>query len=241
MAYEDKDADMLGKTGSTNPSRPGTSSSSGTTGPGASTYSSGMGRSYATTDTTHTSSGQGGMDQAKDKAGQALDQAKDKAGQALDQAKDKATEVTDQAQERAKSMLDHQKVRAADGLGSVADALRQTGQHLGEENQQMGHFAEKAADTVENLSHQLRDKNVDELFHAAESFARREPQLFLGGALVAGVLLARFLKSSRPVQDFSNKGTMPVQTRPYDYGSTYTSESYYPQRINRAVPPKDFS
>jgi hypothetical protein len=34
--------------------------------------------------------------------------------------------------------------------------------------------------------------------HDAETFARRHPDLFLGGTFVAGLLLARFLKSSTP-------------------------------------------
>ena len=69
-------------------------------------------------------------------------------------------------------MMDQQKHRAADGLGSVAQALRQTGDSLqhGEQGS-LGQYADRAADTVEQISEQLRNKSVDQLLSEAEQFA----------------------------------------------------------------------
>jgi hypothetical protein len=44
----------------------------------------------------------------------------------------------------------------------------------------------------------LREKDLQGLTRDTETFARRHPELFLGGAFLAGMLAARFVKSSRP-------------------------------------------
>lgn len=44
-------------------------------------------------------------------------------------------------------------------------------------------------------------KPPDELLRELEHFALRRPMLFLGGALVAGIGAARFIKSSTPQGD----------------------------------------
>jgi len=54
---------------------------------------------------------------------------------------------------------------------------------------------------VDRVSRYLRDKDLPALVRDTEGFARRHPDLFLGGSLVAGVLLARFLKSSADRQE----------------------------------------
>lgn len=140
------------------------------------------------------------------------EQVRQKAAPVVDQTKQKASQAMDEVQGRAYGMLDQQKSRAADTLGSVAGALHSTGDQLNQQNQgNFGQYAHRAADTIDNLSRQLNDKNIDELVHEAQDFARREPQIFLGGAVLAGILLARFLKSSAPEPD---------------YGSSYYRQGY---------------
>jgi hypothetical protein len=46
------------------------------------------------------------------------------------------------------------------------------------------------------LSATLRDRDVRELVQDAQQFARRQPAIFVGAAFAAGVLAARFMKSS---------------------------------------------
>lgn len=231
MAYEDNDADMIGKTGST--------SSPGDMGTNAGTVSSGAGRDYSTFDTTQTPS-----NQYPGESKPMMDQAQDKISQVKDQAQQKTAQAMDQAQQQAKSMLHEQKGRAADRLETVADALRQTGQHMKDQNEQgVGQYAERAADAVEQFSDRLRNKNVDELVYEAQDFARREPQWFLGGAVVAGIFLARFFKSSGSSSSRQGyyRGGAPMHPRPrtYDYGSSYTTEEYYQQTPPPAMPPRD--
>jgi hypothetical protein len=105
--------------------------------------------------------------------------------------------IVAQVRERATSQLSTQKDRATDGLGSIAQAVRQTTGKLREEQQDtMAQYVEKAADQIERLSNSLRDKDVNELLQDAQRFARQQPALFIGGSFAVGLLAARFLKSS---------------------------------------------
>jgi hypothetical protein len=130
--------------------------------------------------------GQGVTDQAKDTAGQVVDQAKDAAGQVAGQAKQQAT-----------SQLESQKERTVELLGTVAQAIRQTGQHLHEQDQGgVGGYVGKAAERVETLTDYLRTRDVPALLDDTQDLARRQPGMFLTGAVALGFLGARFLKSS---------------------------------------------
>ncbi len=118
-------------------------------------------------------------------------------GEMVDQAHAQTEQTVDRVRGSAFEMMDEQKGRAADGLGNVAAALRQTGGNLrSSEQAALGQYAERAADTVEQFSQQLREKSIDELFSDTERFARREPEIFLGGAVLLGLLASRFLKAS---------------------------------------------
>jgi len=138
------------------------------------------------------------------------DQAKDTAGQVVDQAKDTAGQVADQAKQQATSRLESQKDRTVDTLVTVAQALRQTGQHLHEHEQTaVGGYVEQAAERVDALTHYLRTRDVPALLAETEDFARRKPGLFLSGAVALGFIGARFLKSSgqrATAQRFASSG-----------------------------------
>ncbi len=153
-----------------------------------------------------------------------VDQAKQKASQAVGQAEQKASQLTDQAKQQATSQLASQKQRATDTLGGVAQALRQTGQHLREQDQgTIAQYTDKAAQQLDSFSGSLRDKNINQLLSDTERFARREPTLFLGGAFLVGLLGARFLKSSSQ-PDQSSSGSAPSMGR---RPSSQTSASPY--------------
>jgi len=107
--------------------------------------------------------------------------------------------IAGRVREQAAVQLSKQKDRATDGLGSVAQAVRDTTQHLrNHQHETVAEYAEKAARQIERLSEGLRNKDVGELLNDAQDLARRRPALFVGGAFAAGLLGARFLKSSAP-------------------------------------------
>lgn len=151
-----------------------------------------------------------------------VQQTQEKAGQAVDQAQQVAGQVVDQAKQQATSQLASRKDQAVDSLGTVAQAFRQTGEHLRQNDQHgIAQYADKAAERVEQFTDQLRGKDVQTIVRDVERYARQQPALFLGGAFVLGLLGARFLKSTAQREDESERGGYG-----YDGGSRY--ESYRP-------------
>ena len=96
------------------------------------------------------------------------------------------------------SGIHSQKTKAAEGLGSVAQALRQSGETLRSKNPEtpIPQYISSAADQVERLSSYLRTNSVSDMVNGLEQLARRQPMLFIGSAFMLGLLGARFLKSS---------------------------------------------
>lgn len=119
-------------------------------------------------------------------------------GGLLDEAKNVASHLATEAKDEASSRVSSQKDRAAKSLSSVADALRGTKNELDDSIPAIGQYADKAADTVQQLSEYIRSKNIGEIIDTVEHFARRESALFLGGTAALGLLAGRFLRSSRP-------------------------------------------
>ena len=101
------------------------------------------------------------------------------------------------AQGRIRSLLEQQGHRAADQLGSVANALHKAAEQLNEENNgTAARYADQAADRVEQVADMLRNSSVDDMVGQVERFARRQPEVFVGAAFAVGFLFARFVKSS---------------------------------------------
>ena len=126
-----------------------------------------------------------------------VDQTQDALAQVVEQTQSAAGQVSQQAQQQATSQLESQKARAVDSLVTVAQALRQTGQHLHQQDQRaVGGYVEQAAERVETLTNYLRARDVPQLVAETQEFARRQPGLFLSGAVALGFIGARFLMSS---------------------------------------------
>jgi len=112
----------------------------------------------------------------------------------------------DRVRQGATSQLGTQKDRATDGIGSVAQAVRQTTQQLREQRHEtIARYVDEAASQLERVSQRLREKDVGELMDDAQRFARRRPAVFIGSAFALGIIGARFFKSSREPE--RNSGT----------------------------------
>jgi hypothetical protein len=122
------------------------------------------------------------------------------AGQATGQATGNAAE---QVKEKATSRLDQQKQTLVEGLGSVADGIRQMGENLGQTEQGgivalTARYGDSLAGRLERFSGYLNEREVGDLVYEIEDYARRNSTYFVGGAFLLGLLGARFLKSSTP-------------------------------------------
>jgi len=154
--------------------------------------------------------------------------AQQKTGEIIDQAQEKVGEVADKVKEQASSQISSQKDKAAEGLGNVADAIRQTGEQLRQNEQvaPVAQYADQLAQGVEMVSNYLRSKSLPDIVGEIERFARREPALFLGGALTVGLLAGRFLRSSGSSSSSSqSSNTALARTPDMSTSGTYGSSS----------------
>lgn len=128
----------------------------------------------------------------------------------------RAVGVLNQVKQQASSRVNEQKERAAEGLGSVANAIRQVSEHMRAENQTLASYADRAVDQIELFADRMRDKDPADMVQDVERFARRNPSAFVGAAFLLGIGLARFLKSSSTHGELSRQG---VSHRDSDFGS----------------------
>jgi ElaB/YqjD/DUF883 family membrane-anchored ribosome-binding protein len=129
-------------------------------------------------------------------------------------ATESARDVATQAQSEARNRVERGKQEAATTLSSVASTLLQSGLQLRDEQQNMaGEYVERAARQLERAAHYVQNADLREMVDEVEHFARRRPALFVGSAFAAGLLAARFLKSSRTAQQRTGENTQQYLDR----------------------------
>jgi hypothetical protein len=114
-------------------------------------------------------------------------------------AKDAADQMMSFARSQASARLAPQIDNVCQSVGSTASAIRSMSSQLREQN--MGDFAgyaDQAAAQLEGVTSFLEGKDLDDLVVEAERFARNQPAVFIGGALLLGFMASRFLKASTP-------------------------------------------
>jgi len=155
--------------------------------------------------------GQGRAEQAKQMASQA--------GQAL---KQEAQSFASAAQERARAEAQKHTQTATKTLGDFANAVRKAGDELaGADQSPAARLVRQAADGLESLSRNLADKQPEDLLNAVRDFGRRNPAAFVGGAVLLGVALGRFVRASGGGgADASYGGQSQGQGGAWAYGSS---------------------
>ena len=130
-------------------------------------------------------------------AGQPAQSAQEVVGQAAAQAQQQVGQVVDEVKRQGKSQLTNQKATVAQSMQGVAQAADQFSQQLRQNNQEpLAGFVAQASGQLQRASTYLNNSDLADIVEDVEDFARRQPVLFIGGALVLGALAARFLKSS---------------------------------------------
>jgi len=106
-------------------------------------------------------------------------------------------EVTSDLQGQAQRVLSEQKEMARSGLMDLVTAIRTAADDL--ERRQQGQIANVArglAGGLEDFSQSIGRRNFQDMLSDAQRFARDHPAAFFGGAVLAGLAVARFAKSS---------------------------------------------
>jgi hypothetical protein len=131
------------------------------------------------------------MEAAKKEIRTVKAEAEAQAGAVVEQAKQEIGKVA----EKAKGMASEQKEFIASQVDDVAQAVSRVAGEL-EGNSAIGGYARTVADTVQNFSETIRNKDVDELLSMAQDFGRRQPVAFMGAMALMGFAASRFLMAS---------------------------------------------
>ena len=118
-------------------------------------------------------------------------------------------------QQKVTSRVDEQKNKAADGLGGIADVIRNAGNELRTENEALAQYVDMASDQMRRFADTIRQRGVADMLDDVHAFARRRPALFIGGAFLIGLGVARFLKASSDRQytrDYDNFSSVDPMT-----------------------------
>ncbi len=121
--------------------------------------------------------------------------------------------VVEEAKAAVRGMADSQKGKVCSRLGGVAQALHDTARELEKQNIPAGRYANYAARQVDRVVDALKDRPVEDLVVDMEDFARRQPMLFVGGALVTGFMLARLARNTDRTQRSEAAGTVAGDIR----------------------------
>ncbi|HYE99209.1 MAG TPA: hypothetical protein VEJ18_09880 [Planctomycetota bacterium] len=111
-----------------------------------------------------------------------------------------------------RSLFNRNREKVADAVGGFADALRETGRRLenDERSRAAGPYAERAATYAERAADYLRRHDLESVLHEGEQLALRHPAAFLGGCFAAGLLAGRLLRSGIQARH-DEAGTSPLE------------------------------
>ena len=118
-----------------------------------------------------------------------------------------ARSLMERARDGAFDKLDTQRERAATGLDSMVNALRESGRNLQGQNATMASYVDGAASQLERFTGGIRERDLNQMVRDVEMFARQRPAIFLGSAFALGLAMARFLKSSESGAHGGNRET----------------------------------
>jgi len=103
-------------------------------------------------------------------------------------------EFVDAARLAAESMLEEQRQQVAEKVSGIAEALRNAAKSLDQsQNRALAGYVDQAADQVASIYRTVRERHWNEIVADTEDFARRQPTLFVLGAVATGFLVGRFL------------------------------------------------
>jgi gas vesicle protein len=134
----------------------------------------------------------------KDEASDVARDTSQKLKQHASDATDRAMELASDAGAKLKSTAEEQKNSGADFVSDFAGAVRRAASEFDQQIPQAGQYIRRAAEQIDSASEALRRRDLNQLLGDVQDFARRQPTAFLGGAVLAGFALVRFLKSAAP-------------------------------------------
>jgi hypothetical protein len=145
-------------------------------------------------------------DTAKEQAGEVAGTAKEQAGAVASAATEQARAVASDAKDQARHLVENgrqqlreqaqeQTARAASSLRDLGRQLEQMAQAPTASQGPVVDVTRQAADGVQRLAQTLESKRPEEVLEDVKRFARQRPGMFVLGALGAGFLAGRLLRT----------------------------------------------
>ncbi len=114
----------------------------------------------------------------------------------VDSAQEKVVDVGARAVHGVHSYAQQQKTLGAEQIDGVAKAAHRAAEEVEAQLPGVARSVHKAASRLDAASSSLREQSVEDLLESFGGFAREQPALLFGGAVLAGFALSRFLKAS---------------------------------------------
>jgi hypothetical protein len=149
----------------------------------------------------------GGMATSPSNTAKAFDRFKDSATTAASDLKDTAAAATNDARVYAGSLasdaagafkdaVESNKTAGAEAIVSLARSAKSAADSIEKQSPQVAGAVRSAAEGVERISQDIRDRSVGELMDSVTDFAKRQPATFFGVGILAGIILTRFMRTS---------------------------------------------
>ncbi len=118
------------------------------------------------------------------------------------------TELADAAQAAALSVVDQQRARVAAQIGGVAEAVHAAARSLERSRSPAAEYADCGARQIEAVADAIRARHWAGLVADVEDVARRQPTLFVAGAVALGFLAGRFWAALRRTEPLASPVTV---------------------------------
>ena len=114
-------------------------------------------------------------------------------GTAAESLKDRAAEAL---RNTAADFAEAGKQQGAERIDRLGRAVHGAADEIGKEIPQAADYVHTAAEGLETAAEHLRNRSVDDLIGTFNRFARQQPVAAFAGAILAGFVVSRFIKSS---------------------------------------------
>ena len=129
------------------------------------------------------------------------------------QLSDATRDIANSAKDKVEAAVSERKSVGADYIGSIAQATERASHEFEAELPQAARYIRQASEQIQGVADTVRERDVRELVGEVQDFARRQPTLFFGGAVVLGFAALRFLKSTAPKVGNSNAQSNAFEAR----------------------------
>lgn len=104
------------------------------------------------------------------------------------------------------ALIERQKQRAADAVHGIAESVRSATRSIRQDDVPLAGYITEAADRLDALSVELRERRIAELVGNLETVARQRPALFAFGAVALGVVVGRLVTAAASAARASEDG-----------------------------------